>query len=105
VAGNWESGGIKIIDIQWDSDTSGTITFTTTHLTTFAASSKQASQSGGDSNNTETQSTSAGGTGCSVTSTDYKMFTGSAITNTLIFLLPLIVFGISRKRNKKNRKK
>jgi hypothetical protein len=91
--GNWESRGIRIVDVQWDSDTSGAVSFTTPHLTTFAVSAK-----GVDSNSADTGSASGETSGCSVTSTDHKMFTGSAIANILIFLLPLIVFGISRKR-------
>jgi len=93
VTGNWESKGIRIVDVQWDSDTSGAVSFTTPHLTTFAVSAKGVS----NDSSADTGSASAGG-GCSLTSTGDKMFTGSAIANILILVLPLIVFGISRKR-------
>jgi parallel beta-helix repeat protein len=81
----WKPDGIDNdnLIVEWDSDTSGMITFNTTHLTKFAATSKQDSPGANDTDSS----------GCSVTSQNYNMSAGSALANILlIFLMPFIVF-------------
>jgi hypothetical protein len=84
--------------VNWDD---ATIQFESDDFSAFTATSKQnppaATTSDVAADDTETLS----GRGCSVVS--HKMSTGNTIANTLVFLLPLIVFGIRRKRNTRNR--
>jgi len=87
----WTSADISNVVVHWDTMT---ITFDTASLSMFAGSSKQSAAS-----NTSADDTELKGRGCSVI--DQKMPTGNAVANTLVFLLPLIVFGIRRKRGKK----
>jgi hypothetical protein len=93
--GSWKSDGISNVTVDWDTPTSGNISFETKHLTQFAASSKSTGGSGvkdGD------DSQSASGGGCSVASTNHDISTGSAMANTLLLLLPLIIIRFRKKR-------
>jgi hypothetical protein len=101
---SWEKDGIKVTDIQWDSNTTGNITFTSTHLTTFAASSRNTSPATPPGNSGGDGTQAASGSGCSVAPTADNMSTGSVFANTLILLLPLIIFGIRRNRSAVNSK-
>ena len=104
---NWISVGTPTVvwASQSPDETEGTFTFTTDHLTTFAATSKSTQDSSGDGDsdgdNSGTQALGGGGGGssCSVTPTIKSASMGSAIANTLILLLPLLIAGI-RKRKK-----
>jgi hypothetical protein len=80
--------------VEWDSDTSGMITFNTTHLTKFAATSKRTTSS---DNNGSSNGTQAASSGCAINAKNHDISMGSAIANILIFSLPLIILGIKRK--------
>lgn len=95
-SGRWRAEGISNVAVEWDTPTSGTISFTTIHLTRFAASSAKNSGGGDNSGGGGTQAASGGG--CSVASGNHNMPIGSVLANTLIMLLPLIVLGIRRRR-------
>ncbi len=91
---NWSTVGIIIDSVNWDTMT---ITFTTTHLTEFAATSSSA-DAGGGGGDSGTQAASGGnGGGCSIAPTVENMSTGSALINIIIFLLPLIGIKIRRR--------
>ncbi len=101
----WKSDGITFnydTDVRWNSDNaSGIVTVETSHFTVFAVSSKQGSNNRvGDDDDDDSQA--LGGSGCSVVPTVNNMSTGSAFANTLIFLIPLIIIGIRKKRNAVN---
>jgi hypothetical protein len=95
----WTSADISNVVVHWDTSNvvvhwdTMTITFDTASLSMFAGSSKQSITAAGDDDE------ELKGRGCSII--DQKMPTGNAVANTLVFLLPLIVFGIRRKRGKK----
>jgi hypothetical protein len=83
---SWKSDGISDINIHWDTPTSGTIAFKTNHLTPFAASAKK-----------DTASSTAGadsGGGCSINAAGRNMPVGSALANTILIFLPLLILGI-----------
>ncbi len=104
VSESWKQNGINITNIQWDTDTTGALTFTTTHLTKFVATVRQNGGDGNESNGSaKTLGTSGAGGGCYAVPGIYNMSKGSAIANTLILLLPLIVIGIGRGFKRKNR--
>jgi hypothetical protein len=90
--GRWKSDGIDNdnLIVEWDSGTSGTVTFNTTHLTKFAATSKSTTSSSSDG----TQATS---TGCAIDAKSHDISLGSVIANMLILSLPFIILGIRRK--------
>jgi hypothetical protein len=99
VNGTWKSDGIDNdnLVVEWDSDTTGIITFETTHLTKFAATSKSSTSSDNSSSGYDTQSASSGG-GCTIITENHDISAGSAIANILILSLPLIILGVRRKR-------
>lgn len=102
VTGNWKviaRTGDGSATINWDDaiETTGTATFETDHLSTFAATSESVDTGGGDSGDSGTQSTSSGGGGCSVAPTVVNISSGPALINVLIFLLPLIGIKIRRR--------
>jgi hypothetical protein len=97
---SWETGGIKVIDIQWDSNTTGTISFTSAHLTTFAASTKSTANSKSSDNSGGNTQSASSGTGCSLTSLYNNMSAGSVLANTLIFLLPFIILRARKRRSR-----
>jgi hypothetical protein len=94
--GKWKSDGIDNdnLIVEWDSDTSGMITFNTTHLTKFTAISKSTT---GSDNNSSADGTQAAASGCAIGAKNRDISLGSAIAYMLILSLPFIILGIKRK--------
>lgn len=93
----WKNDGTHPISIQLDKDSSstGTLTYATSHLSVFAASFKQDSQqTSPDDNGTQSQGGGGGGGGCTIIKDGYQISESSALANTLILFLPLILIGI-----------
>jgi len=104
---DWKSSGITVTDIQWDSDNSGIVVFTTTHLTKFVVSMKQSVSKGSIGSSSDKNLSASGGSGgggCSVNNKAYGLSAGSVLVNILILFLPFVVNGI-RSRYMARRKK
>jgi parallel beta-helix repeat protein len=96
----WRTDGIYVYSVQWDSENAGTIGFTASHLTTFAAASSEQDINESDSDSTQALGGGGGG-GCSLALASYDMPTSSAIANILLLLLPLIFFKSKTKKHTK----